>query len=316
MKFEQNLQFLRKRAGMTQEQLAEALEVTRQSVSKWESGVGFPEMEKLMRLSELFEVDLDTLLKGDAEQRMAEDTCGYDAHMEFFGHMIAGGVALILSGVGLMCVFDGLGVHNRLSFLTFLLCLVAAVSMFIIAGMRSEQFEKAHPYIQPFYDTATIEEFHRRYPTYIVGGVALILAMVIWWSILDGVRYEEALSGGGFFLLSGGVWLLIRGGLLEEKYDIEKYNKKHTPAHLAISKRIDRYCGVIMMAATALFLIVLFLLIGLGNGDDKAYNIWIGMSAAGIYSVGGILCGIVSLVMSKNVEEESEEQDGGKEQKD
>ena len=51
MSFGENLQYLRKQKEITQEQLAEQLEVSRQSVSKWESGQSFPEMEKLLQLS-------------------------------------------------------------------------------------------------------------------------------------------------------------------------------------------------------------------------------------------------------------------------
>lgn len=50
MSFSENLQFFRDRADMTQEQLAERLEVSRQSVSKWESATSYPEMEKLLQL--------------------------------------------------------------------------------------------------------------------------------------------------------------------------------------------------------------------------------------------------------------------------
>ncbi|MDE7009837.1 MAG: helix-turn-helix domain-containing protein, partial [Oscillospiraceae bacterium] len=45
MSLSENLQFLRQRRGITQEQLAEELDVSRQSVSKWESGVSYPEMD-------------------------------------------------------------------------------------------------------------------------------------------------------------------------------------------------------------------------------------------------------------------------------
>ena len=50
MSFGENLQFLRKQKNITQEQLAERLEVSRQSVSKWESSQSYPEMEKLLQI--------------------------------------------------------------------------------------------------------------------------------------------------------------------------------------------------------------------------------------------------------------------------
>ena len=56
MSFPENLQFIRAQAGVTQEQLAEQLDATRQSVSKWESGVSFPEMDTLLRICDLYNV--------------------------------------------------------------------------------------------------------------------------------------------------------------------------------------------------------------------------------------------------------------------
>ncbi len=62
-------QFYRQQGGLTQEQLAETLGVSRQSVSKWESGQSYPEMEKLLALCELFRCDLDTLLERQRHSR-------------------------------------------------------------------------------------------------------------------------------------------------------------------------------------------------------------------------------------------------------
>ena len=65
MNFASNLQKLRKDKNMSQEALAEKLDVTRQSVSKWESGVTYPEMDKLISICKIFNVDMDTLVNGD-----------------------------------------------------------------------------------------------------------------------------------------------------------------------------------------------------------------------------------------------------------
>lgn len=63
MKFEEKLQKLRKGIGLSQESLGESLGVSRQAISKWESGGAFPEMEKLIAISEIFGVTLDYLVK-------------------------------------------------------------------------------------------------------------------------------------------------------------------------------------------------------------------------------------------------------------
>ena len=66
MSFGQNLQFLRKmRNGMTQEDLAEKMSVSRQTVSKWELDTAYPEIEKLIELCELFSCSMDELIRED-----------------------------------------------------------------------------------------------------------------------------------------------------------------------------------------------------------------------------------------------------------
>lgn len=63
MIFSEKLLTLRKAKGITQEQLAEKLDVSRQSISKWESGQSIPELEKIVALSTIFDVTTDYLLK-------------------------------------------------------------------------------------------------------------------------------------------------------------------------------------------------------------------------------------------------------------
>lgn len=62
MKFGENLYNLRKAAKMSQEKLAEKMEVTRQSVSKWENGESYPEMEKIMKLCTVFHCKINDLV--------------------------------------------------------------------------------------------------------------------------------------------------------------------------------------------------------------------------------------------------------------
>ena len=70
MRLGANLQYLRKlHGGMTQERLAERLAVSRQTVSKWETGEAYPELDKLMEISRLFSCTLDELLKSDMAVR-------------------------------------------------------------------------------------------------------------------------------------------------------------------------------------------------------------------------------------------------------
>ena len=63
MDFSERLLTLRKGMDLTQEQLAEKMNVSRQSISKWESGQAVPELEKIIALSTIFDVTTDYLLK-------------------------------------------------------------------------------------------------------------------------------------------------------------------------------------------------------------------------------------------------------------
>ena len=73
MEFNEKLQQLRKQKGLTQEELAERLYVSRTAVSKWESGRGFPNMESLKAISKIFDISLDELLSGEEILTIAEN---------------------------------------------------------------------------------------------------------------------------------------------------------------------------------------------------------------------------------------------------
>ncbi|MDU4891036.1 MAG: helix-turn-helix transcriptional regulator [Clostridium sp.] len=67
MSFSENLRLMRKERNISQEELAEIMGVSRQAVSKWEQGTGYPEMEKLLILSKELNVSLDYLMLGEAK---------------------------------------------------------------------------------------------------------------------------------------------------------------------------------------------------------------------------------------------------------
>ncbi len=69
MGFAEKIKKIRAEKGMTQEDLAELLNVSRQSISKWESGIGYPESEKLILIAKKLEISLDYLLMDRVETR-------------------------------------------------------------------------------------------------------------------------------------------------------------------------------------------------------------------------------------------------------
>ena len=74
MALPEKLYTLRKKSGLSQEQLAEALNVSRQAISKWESGTSMPEFQKLLALSECFHITLDELVKDRGAEERTEET--------------------------------------------------------------------------------------------------------------------------------------------------------------------------------------------------------------------------------------------------
>lgn len=88
------IQFLRKTAGISQEELAEKIGVSRQAISKWESAQSLPDIEKIVLLSEFFHVSTDYLLKGMEDK---PETSGKTLDAQIFSL-----VATVLNFLGLI----------------------------------------------------------------------------------------------------------------------------------------------------------------------------------------------------------------------
>lgn len=73
MEFHEKLQMLRKRSGLTQEELAISLYVSRTAISKWESGRGYPSIDSLRAIARLFNISIDELLSGDELLTIADE---------------------------------------------------------------------------------------------------------------------------------------------------------------------------------------------------------------------------------------------------
>ena len=73
MSFAENLKRIRKKKRLSQEELAEILGVSRQAVSKWEQGLGYPEVDKLLLLSHELNISLDSLMATEIAQEKAAE---------------------------------------------------------------------------------------------------------------------------------------------------------------------------------------------------------------------------------------------------
>ena len=78
----EKLSKLRKEYNYTQEQLADILGVSRQSISKWESDIAYPETDKLVKMGKLFECSMDYLLKEDVIEKNGAQASGFTEKVE------------------------------------------------------------------------------------------------------------------------------------------------------------------------------------------------------------------------------------------
>ena len=95
MKFNEKLVVLRKQHNLSQEQVAEKLGVARQTISKWELGETTPEMDKLIIMSELYNITLDELMKEENEGKVVNDPNNTNSQK------LAGMTIKILKGIGI-----------------------------------------------------------------------------------------------------------------------------------------------------------------------------------------------------------------------
>lgn len=79
---------LRKESNYTQEQLADLLGVSRQTISKWESDTAYPETEKLIKIGKLFDCSMDYLLKEDVTEKNGVQESGFAEKVEEIGKKV------------------------------------------------------------------------------------------------------------------------------------------------------------------------------------------------------------------------------------
>lgn len=163
----EKIALLRRQNGWSQEELADQLNVSRQAVSKWEGGTSIPDLDKILKLSALFEVSTDYLLKDELEQPDAtaplpeeervtepcrtvslDEANAYLSTVQAVHGKIAAGVGLcILSPIALLVLgawSDGTPSEERMAWLgvIFLLLFVALGLLLILpAAIRLEAFE-------------------------------------------------------------------------------------------------------------------------------------------------------------------------------
>lgn len=290
--FGENLQFYRKQRNMTQEQFAEQFDVSRQTVSKWEAGSSYPEMEKILQLCDFFSCDMDRLLRKNAAELEISDSQGYENHMEKRRRSISLGIMTLIFSVAAYELLEGFGkVPEALMNTVFFSIVIVAVLVLATAGMKDEVYRKSHPVIADFYTKEEKERFAEKFPRRIATGLGMILIGVLIamngseLPLRAGMR-EEFYDGIFLLLAAVGIGLLVHTGLGNAKYDVAGYNKENCQgeAWKKNGERIGVWCGCIMILAAVVFFVAGF-----------AFQLWNICWVA--FPVGGMFCGMAALIL-------------------
>ncbi len=303
MSLGENLQFLRKKENITQEQLAEQLNVSRQSVSKWESDSAYPEMDKLLQLCNLFHCSMDDLVQKEISQVYIEDKADYDNHFNEFSKYVSLAVGIILFGLSVMNLIYGINyffpneiIKEDLCSMFFLIFVVIGVAILVLMGIRHEDFKKKNPFIINFYKEEEIDKFNRKFSVMVTTAVSLfIIDAIIFmgaetaFPAIDENEYLESLIFCIFFLIiAAGVMLLVYAGIQKDKYDINKYNQMNDKKSEVYKKDslTGSVCGCIMLIATILYLIGGFV-----------FSKW-AMPTIVVFAIGGVCCAIADIIIN------------------
>ncbi|MBS6398115.1 MAG: helix-turn-helix transcriptional regulator [Clostridiales bacterium] len=315
---------LRKKNGWSQEELAGKLNVSRQSVSKWESAMSVPELDKILLLADIFEVSTDYLLKDD---RMEEEyipgspdkECGRRVSMEeaqefirirtkLSWWMALGVAACILSPVCLILLGDAAvygmvdmteGMAEGIGLTVLISMVTCAVADFIFCGCRLQRYEylEKENFELCYGVEGMVKERKEKqrgaFIAQIVSGVVLCIVGVIPLFLAEafagGEMAETAAVGLLLLFVAAGVFLLVKNGMVEGAYEQLLQEGDYTPE----GKKAERLIGKI---AAVYWCVVAAVYAGISLWTGRWDRTWI------IWAVTGILFGAIAGYIKMNQE--------------
>lgn len=246
---------LRKKQGWSQEELAEHLGVSRQSVSKWESGMSVPDLNKIIAMSELFGVSTDYLLKDELEVPTPSETEGqveaapirtvtaeeaneYMSAVEHYSKRIVLGVAMCILSPVLLILLGGIGalglaglseeIGGVLGLAALIILVGIAVAIFIPNGLAlsryqyldKEEFTLAYG-VQGIVEKK-MESYRSRFVTMITVGVLICIFSALPLILLGALGMPDMVLIAAVSLLLAlcavGVSLIVRACYINGSY--------------------------------------------------------------------------------------------------
>ncbi len=311
----------RKKNGWSQEELAEQLGVSRQSVSKWESAQSVPDLQRVLEMSRLFGVSTDYLLKDDllpsSREALPDEPADFSTRhvvsMEEAQRFLrlrhtcaprtALAVFLCLLGAALLILCGGLSEYGILpisenaaggiGMVLLLLCAAAAVAIFISSAQKlrdfsfleSEDFETAYGVSGMLRERKA--RYAEQYGSYSIYGAVLCILGVI--PLFAAVIFTEKefvfilMTVLMLLLIGAGVFFFIVGSANRGAVDLLLSEGEFSRERKARARRTGPLSMCYWLLATAVFLVWSFT----GNGWDKTWIVW---------PVAGVLYPVAALI--------------------
>lgn len=295
---------LRKKNGWSQEYLGEQLNVSRQSVSKWESGVSIPDLEKILKMSELFGVSTDYLLKEEMEDALPSKTKAPEDGTRFVdlecantymdlvrkvsvryawavSMLILSPAALILlGGISECTLLLSEGVAAGIGLTALLLMVAGGVTLLILNGMKLSPYEYLEKEnislacgVQDIVEKRKRED-ENRYRIFNAAGVALCILSAIPLLVTSCLEMEELVIVCTvdilLLIVSVAVHLFIRVGMPWGSYEKLLQEGDYTKAEKEMNKKLSFFPGIYWCVIVAIYLAISF---GYNNWDES-WIIW------------------------------------------
>lgn len=278
---------LRKKNGWSQEELAEKVNVTRQSVSKWESAASIPDINKILELAKIFGVTTDYLLKDEMEMEefsgesdedrkvvSIEEANDFMEKRSIWGKQTGIGVVLcVLSPVTLLSLsaFSEKGLIKEelaggIGAIILLIMVAAAVGIFIYSSLKMERFaymEKGD--FELAYGVSGIVEeragaFEKPFAVSLATGVILCILSAVPLLIAASMEAEDYIVVLTVALLlvivSVAVYLFVSMGMVKSAHDMLLKKGEFDPVERELNKRSTKFAGIYWPCVTAVYLLI------------------------------------------------------------
>lgn len=120
MELGNHIKHYRNEKGLSQEELAERVYVTRQTISNWENNKNYPDINSIVLLSEVFEISIDNLIKGDLEQMKKEINSEEVKKLNFYSWMVL--IIFLIAIISLIPMLRFIGLYGFIPYFILMAC--------------------------------------------------------------------------------------------------------------------------------------------------------------------------------------------------